>query len=597
MIKLSNKVTYKNYNMNQLEFPMDITELIPKNHISRLINAVVEEIDEKELRNSYKGGGRSSYHPKLMLKIIIYAYTEKVTSGRRIAKMCRENVPMMWLSAKQRPDFKTINRFRVNKKELINQVFEAIVLKLLELGEINETNYFLDGTKIEANANKYSFVWKKSIQNHKNRIRNKVREFLEEASNITEKELQEEDVVDSISDIKELAQEILKEAKEITSKELLEITETLEKVKDEQEDKEAPKKQKRAIKKLHKKFKEDLLPRMEKYEKQEEILGERNSYSKTDTDATFMRMKDDHMKNGQLKAGYNIQTATQNQYILFYTIHQNPGDTKTFESHLEQLKLRGVINPERIIADAGYGSESNYLYCLENNYEALIPYNSFRKDGLRKTKKDKFNKINWHYDFYNDSYTCPNGRYLDFKKYKRYTDKYGYTRDIKVYECYDCSDCPLKQLCTKAKGNRTLESNPTYEELKARVRYSLLEDEEKKEIYSRRKIEIESVFGNLKQNQAFTRFTLRGIEKVEVEFALHAISHNIKKLFKSLINKGNLAQFLGNIFIDFSFSIKNTRFRVVHSNLVLYFGLIYPFGSAPLLCLLTYLSNTSCFTT
>ena len=578
---MSKQVTYKNYNMNQLEFPMDISELIPENHISRLINAIVEEIDDKELRNCYKGGGRSSYHPKVMLKVIIYAYTEKVTSGRRIAKMCRENVPMMWLSAKQRPDFKTINRFRVNKKEIINSVFEAIVLKLLELGEIDHSNYFLDGTKIEANANKYSFVWAKSNQGYSEKAKTKVIEFLEEASNISEEELLEADTVESMLDMKKLAQEILEDAREITSTEVAEITETLEKIKEEQIEQEASKPRQRTIKKLHKKFKEDLLPRMQRYEKQKEILGDRNSYSKTDTDATFMRMKDDHMKNGQLKAGYNIQTATQNQYILFFTIHQNPGDTKTFESHLEQLKIRGLINPERIIADAGYGSETNYLYCLENNYEALIPYNSFRKDGLKKTKKDTFNKINWHYDFESDSYTCPNGRYLDFKKYKRYTDKYGYTRDIKVYECYDCSDCPLKKLCTKAKGNRTLETNPIYEELKARVRYSLLEDEEKKEIYSRRKIEIESVFGNLKQNQAFTRFTLRGIEKVEVEFALHAISHNIKKLAKSLINKGNLAQFLGNILTNFSFSIKNTRFRVAHSKSCVLFLTNLPFWVSP----------------
>ncbi|MCP1638568.1 transposase [Streptococcus gallinaceus] len=556
----------------------NISELIEKNHISRLINEVVEGIDDKKIKESYSGGG-SSYHPKMMLKVIIYAYTEKITSGRKIAKLCKENIPVMWLAGRQRPDFKTINRFRVNKKELIDSVFESIVIKLIELGEINTENYFLDGTKIEANANKYSFIWKKSVERYSNGITNKIREFLDEAAKISKEELEENETVDAMIDIKKLADEILENREEITSKEIRKITNTLEKISEEQTQKEVSKSRQKPIKKLIKKFKDDLLPRQEKYEKQKEILGERNSYSKTDEDATFMRMKDDHMKNGQLKAGYNIQVGTNNQYILNYTIHQNPGDTRTFKAHIENLKEKNLIHPKRIVADAGYGSEVNYLYCLENNYEALIPYNMLRKEGLRKTKKDVLNKLNWKYNCEFDSYTCPNGRYLDFKNYKRYTDKYGYTRDIKVYECYDCSDCPLKSLCTQAKGNRKIEVNPTYEELKAQVRYFLLEDEQRKEIYSKRKIEIESVFGNLKQNQAFTRFTLRGIEKVEVEFALHAISHNLKKLAKSLRNKDELAFFLGNIFLVFLFLIKKQDFEKNLISCFFYFGLL---GQPPL---------------
>ena len=554
---MSNKVTYKNYNMNQLQIPMDITDWIEENHISKLINQVVEGIDEKILRQSYKGGGRCSYHPKMMLKIIIYAYINKVTSGRKIEKLCKENLPMIWLAARQTPDFRTINRFRVEKKELIEEVFKAIVLRLIDAELIDPSIYYLDGTKIEANANKYTFVWKKSTQRYKEKITEKITEFLEEASNLSEEELKQEETVKGLSELKELSREILQDIDNLVSKEVQQIVEVLEEIKEEQEIQEIPKNRKRVINKITKKIKKDYLPRLQKYENQLEILKDRNSYSKTDKDATFMRMKEDHMKNGQLKAGYNIQVGTHNQYVLGFTIHQNPTDVRTLQSHIENIKEQGIIEPKIIVADAGYGSEENYIYCEENNYQALIPYSMMRKEQMNKYKKDIKNSSNWKYDVFSDSFVCANNRYVDFEKYISRTDKYGYKRDFKQYKCEDCSDCPIKHLCTKAKGNRTILYNPTYEELKAKQRYLLLENEETKNIYSKRKIEIESFFGNLKQNLAFTRFSLRGIENVRVEFALHAISHNLIKLAKHLIKQVGLADFIGKYFSFFRIFLKN----------------------------------------
>ncbi len=580
---MSNKVTYKNYNMNQLQIPMDITEWIDENHISRLVNEIVDNIDDKTIEASYKGGGRSSYHPKMMLKIIIYSYINKVTSGRKIEELCQENIPMIWLAARQTPDFRTINRFRVNKKELIEEVFKAIVIHLIDKEIVDPSTYFLDGTKIEANANKYTFVWKKSTQNYKNKILEKLTEFLEEASNLTEEELKQEETVNSLKDLKELSQDILKNIENLTSNEVEQIVDTLEAVQEEQDTTEVDKKRKQPIKKITKKIKEDYLPRLQKYEKQQEILKDRNSYSKTDTDATFMRMKDDHMKNGQLKAGYNIQVGTNNQYVLGITVHQNPADIRTLQPHIEHIERQGIVAPEIIVADAGYGSEENYIYCEENKYTALIPYNMMRKEQKRKYKKDIKNSSNWKYDVISDSFVCPNNRYVDFEKYTSRTDKYGYRRDFKQYKCEDCSDCPLKQLCTKAKGNRTILYNPTYEELKANQRHLLLENKETKEIYSRRKIEIESVFGNLKQNMAFTRFSLRGIENVRVEFVLHAISHNLIKLAKHLINQGGLANFIGKYFLFFMFFDKNNEESQERSFLQLFLGFSSYFWVSPIL--------------
>ena len=204
-----------------------------------------------------------------------------------------------------------------------------------------------------------------------------------------------------------------------------------------------------------------------------------------------------------------------------------------------------------------------------------------RKEQMNKYKKDIKNSSNWKYDVFSDSFVCANNRYVDFEKYISRTDKYGYKKDFKQYKCEDCSDCPIKHLCTKAKGNRTILYNPTYEELKAKQRYLLLENEETKNIYSKRKIEIESFFGNLKQNLAFTRFSLRGIENVRVEFALHAISHNLIKLAKHLIKQGGLANFIGkyfSFFRIFSKSIQKAKKRIF---LNLFLAFLYTFGSVP----------------
>ena len=189
------------------------------------------------------------------------------------------------------------------------------------------------------------------------------------------------------------------------------------------------------------------------------------------------------MKNGQLKAGYNIQMGTQNQFIRFFTLHPNPNDTRTFPLHMEKLKEQNLAYPQIVIADGGYGSENNYLYCYENRF-------------LRKKK------------------------------------------DYKIYKCESCQGCPVKEECTKAKGNLTLQINPVYEECKADVRQKLIENQETKDLYAQRKIEPETVFGNLKANLGCRRFVLRGKEKVHIEFGLYAMAHNLIKWFKKLQEKG-----------------------------------------------------------
>ena len=177
--------------------------------------------------------------------------------------------------------------------------------------------------------------------------------------------------------------------------------------------------QKTKLKKQLKAIESDYLPRLRKYEVQKRILGNRNSYSKTDHDATFMRMKDDHMKNGQLKAGYNVQLATQNQFIVGYKLFQKPGDTRCFQPFMEKLFKSLPKVPKQVIADAGYASEENYLYALgeekEPRFELLAPYNTYLKEQTRKYKKDISKVQNWKYLEQEDAFICPNNRKVLFK--------------------------------------------------------------------------------------------------------------------------------------------------------------------------------------
>ncbi len=288
------------------------------------------------------------------------------------------------------------------------------------------------------------------------------------------------------------------------------------------------------LKKSLKLVRENFIPRYLKYQHQKELLGDRNSYSKTNPDATFMRMKDDHMKNGQLKPGYNVQMATENQFILFYSVHQRPTDTRSLIPHLEAYRQTNLPMPKRVVADAGYGSEENYRYLIGDSEtepiaEFLIPYNTYLKEKTKGYRNNPYNAKNWDYVEEDDLFICPNGRRVPFKKYMKKKNASGFVQDFKIYECEDCSDCPLKALCTKAKGNRQVHWNPVYEELKETAKKAL-EDETFKHVYSRRKIEVETVFGNLKSNLAFRQFLLRGLEKVQTEFAILAMAHNLLKV-------------------------------------------------------------------
>ncbi len=461
----------------------------------------------------------------MMMKVILCAYTQSVFSGRKIEALLKDSIRMMWLAQGYEPSYRTINRFRVNQEvqDLLRQCFVQFRCQLVKEELIDEEAIFIDGTKIEANANKFTFVWRKAIEKY--------------SANLVEKSNQMYDELLANEIIPKIERESMEE---LTTQELEKVLEKLEKTveaydkKIEESEDVSERKQLRSERKTPKQYRKrfkDYATRKQKYENDMAIFEERNSYSKTDHDATFMRMKDDYRKNGQLKAGYNVQIATEGQYALAYDVFPNPTDVRTFIPFLDKIEESFFELPKYIVADAGYGSEQNYDDVLINRERIpLITYNMYRKEKTKKYKQDPFNTKNWEYDEATDSFLCPNDKKVMFQYLSNRTGKDNFTREFRVYECEDCSDCPLRSQCTKAKegNNRKIYYNEKWEQQKAYTKQQLSEKETGK-IYGKRKIDVEPVFGFLKANLRFTRMSVRGKKKVENELGFAFMAVNLRK--------------------------------------------------------------------
>lgn len=516
---------FKHYTMNQVILPLDLEVKLQENDISYAINKLVEQIPNEAFSSFLRETGSPAYHPRLMMKVILCAYTQSVFSGRKIEALLKDSIRMMWLAQGYEPSYRTINRFRVHQevKELLRQCFVQFRCQLVQEKLIEEEAIFIDGTKIEANANKFTFVWRKAVEKYSVKLVEKSNQMYDE---LLEKEI-----------IPEIERESLDE---LSPKDLAKVVEKLDD-KVEEYDKKiegstdvSERKQLRSERKVPKQYRKqfkDYVARKQKYQNDMAIFGERNSYSKTDHDATFMRMKDDYMKNGQLKAGYNVQIATEGQYTLAFDVFSNPTDTRTFIPFLDKIEESFFNLPQYIVADAGYGSEQNYADVINHRERTpLITYNMYRKEKKKKYKNNAFHSANWQYNEQNDSFTCPIGKELTFRYMSNRRDKDGFTREFKVYECEDCSGCPFRSQCTKAKEghNRRIQYNEKWEQQKEYIRQKLSE-EKIGEIYGKRKTDVEPVFGFLKANLHFTRMSVRGKEKVKNELGFAFMAVNLRK--------------------------------------------------------------------
>jgi transposase len=515
MSKKQRKATFKPYNPDQLSLlPPSLDELIAENHVVRVVRDVIDRINIDSILRKYKGGGASSFHPKMMLKIIVYGYLSNIYSSRKIEQAVASNIYFMWLAGMQRPDHNTINRFRSDKlKGVLKEVFAQVVTLMAEQGLMDIKTIYVDGTKLEANANKYTFVWGKSVKRHKERIKTQLEELWKYAESVAKEELMDNDP----TTFPELDAD--------------QVSKTIQTINEAIKDKPIDKKVKQKLNYAKRNWPDN----MAKYKKQEEILGDRNSYSKTDPDATFMRMKDDHMMNGQLKAGYNWQISTSNQYIVNYDIYHNPTDTLTLPHHVGQYKELYNDSPDVLVADSGYGSEQNYEFMEAERIEAFVKYNYFHQEQKLKGKikpKNAFGSEHLHYNEQGDYFICPMGQKM-IKRYDSHSKtKSGYQQSYSVYQAQNCKGCPLRGACHKSKTDRKIQINWNLKRLKEKAREKLL-SEQGVVHRSQRPVDVEAVFGNIKQNKKFTRFMLRGKDNVLIEAGLIALAHNLAKMARN----------------------------------------------------------------
>jgi len=460
----------------------------------------------------FTGGGAPSYHPKMMLKVILYSYSSQIYSCRQIAKAVRQDVTFMWLAGMQQPNFNTINRFRSEYfREILESVFSELLDFLHQKGYVSFSDFFVDGTKLEADAGRYTHVWKKNTQRYKAAVQQRIKQLFVDIDQLNA----DEDKKYGDADLPERG-----ESADITSQEIQDAAQQLSDQLTAINDKKNRRTIQSKVKKLNKESE-----KLAKYEQQERILDGRNSYSKTDTDATFMRMKDD-----QVRAAYNIQISTEYQFVTNYSTSQNAADSTTFGKHLEKIVNRGQkYIPENYMGDSAYGNEENYTLLEKNDIANYLKYNTFHHEQKKNKQDRQFHHDNFKYNESEDSFLCPAGKRLIYRETVERKTKTGFISIVRIYECEDCSACPHKKQCTKAAGNRTIHYNPTLEQYKAQARDNL-NSEYGIGLRKRRGTEVETPFGDLKHNRLVKRFHLRGLEKVDHELGLHCIAHNLRKI-------------------------------------------------------------------
>lgn len=423
-------------------FPQRIDENISENDPVRILDAIVDSLNLDSFRKLYNERGRSPFHPSMMLKVILYAYMNNINSCRKIEKLLLRDVHFIWLAAYEKPDFITINRFRNRVKKEINNIFTQVVLILASKGFITLDVEYIDGTKIESKANKYTFVWKKSVEKNRNKLMAKI---ARQSEPVEFTPSMQTDIIDEL-------------------KESLDKSSALE----DKEERKKQKERKQQIKQLEKHS-----DKLQEYDNHLEKLGERNSYSKTDEDATFMRMKEDAMNNGQTKPGYNLQIATENQFITNFALYHNSTDTLTFIPFEKLHFERYGRFPKQTSADSGYGSEENYRFMDDNGIEAFVKYNWFHKEQRPRYQPDPFQPQSLYYNKEQDYYVCPMGQHMERIGIKRGKTDRGYVTESVRCRAARCEGCPLRCLCFKGQGNRIIEVNHTLNEYKRQAKERL----------------------------------------------------------------------------------------------------------------------------
>lgn len=513
-----NNNTNGNYTTRQLKLPLEIEKLIDISDPVYTFCEVMDHIDLSRyfVEKGYKTG-RPGCDEQKLLKVILFAFMEHgICSLREIEKLCRNDIRYMYLLDDMKaPSFATFGNVIRNKLTYsIEQIFMDINTYIFEKDHVDLEHVYIDGTKIEANANRYTWVWKNSCTKSRGKVFDKI-SLLIDAMNLqvlgysgVKLEKREEYAIDYVSELLELYKKgtNLDESmfvsgcghrKSIQQKQYQEL--------------------------------QGYLERLKTYARHIEICGEnRNSYSKTDHDATFMRLKRDYMGNDQLLPAYNLQAAVCDEYIAVVDVKPYASDMECFVPLMEKFNKTYGHYPKYPVADAGYGSYNNYLYCNEHGMEKYMKFTMFKKETTdKKYHEDPYRAVNLKQDEAGNL-ICPGGRKFNFKCNRPiYKNKYGRTEEI--YECESCEGCPHKsECCPKASGNRTIRMNQELTSIHQEV-ISNLESIHGALLRMNRSIQAEGTFGILKWDRSYKRLFRRGKKNVILELTLISCGFNLYK--------------------------------------------------------------------
>jgi transposase len=470
---------FKPYEQHQLTMlPQSIEELIAPDHFVRALDRIVESLDLRELYQSYSEEGQPAYHPKMLIKILLYAYSKGIRSSRQIEIKLMSDIYFMYLTGGQRPNFRTISDFRKDKGSYFKTYFIEVLQICRQMGLLSLGHISIDGSKIKANGHKEKERREKDLLKEEKILKEKIGRIIKEAEQADEKE--DKEYGESRGD--ELPEELRKEEK------------LLEKIK---------------------KAKQELKERKLK----EVNLG--------DPEAHLMKTN-----NGGFDVCYNSQLSVDSdkQIITALDVVNQGGDNYQFIPMYEQtVENNKGEKPKEVSADSGYYSGENYLYLEQNNIDGYLPDCKIKKetDEEGKDKLERFDRRNFKYKKQKDEYICPEGRVLSFRR-----NEIRNGVRSKHYRSKNCSGCRFQKECAKKSwsGKRQIQiyENDKYKEF---MREKLRSEEGKKK-YDKRMAAVEPVFAHLKNIMGFKKFLLRGLEKAGYEFSLVCTAYNIKKLSK-----------------------------------------------------------------
>jgi transposase len=467
-------------------FPSNIFNLLPEDHECVIYNEIFEQIDVTSLYKNYSVLGQNAYNPKLLISVLIYAYSQGLFSSRQIAEKLRLDIGFMYIGQMQKPNFRVLSDFRKDNKEFFKECFKQSVILAMTAGLVSLGHISLDGSKFKANTSKHKAMSYGRLKAKETELVKQIEELLQQAE---ECDLEED-----------------KEYKERTG---YEIPEDLKFKKDRLE---KIKSAKEAIEKRENK----LHPGKE--------IEDKKQISFSDHDATPVNSNKgdfDYKYNGQ------ISVDSKAQIIVGQHLSQNANDKREVEPAIEELLSTVGTLPEKMSIDNGYFSGENLTTIEDKQIDAYVAVGR-GEQGI--TSSEKLTKEEFVYEEKEDRYTCPNGKKLDLT---------SETNDgKKTYRAKkeDCTICPFNaKCCSSKKGEPRSINTDCYEGLRQAMR-DKMQLGQSKEIYGLRKTIVEPVFGHIK-NGGFRKFSLRGVEKVSGEFSLVCAVHNIKKIIRAIKNE------------------------------------------------------------